>query len=66
MLVRFVENRVTLLRIVQIGDVKNNGRREFNVMVQRKRIQGCNYSSHSILGVHGKAPPVMSRVCSLN
>ena len=66
MLVRFVTNQVTWWRIVQIGEVKNKGRRDFSLMVQVKSLQGGNESSHSSLRVQEKAPLVKYQVRSLN
>ena len=45
---------------------QEQGRREYTIMVQVKRFQGGNDSSHSSLGVQGKSPLVKSRVCNLN
>ena len=55
-----------MMKIVQIGEVKNKGRREFNLIVQVKRLQGGKDSSHSRIGVQGKVPLVKSRVRVLN
>ena len=66
MIVRFLLNQVTWGRIVQIREVNNKGRREFKLMVQVKRLKGGNDSSHSSLGVQGKAPLVKSRMRTLN
>ena len=42
------------------------GKSEFNLMVQVKSLQGGNESSHSSLGVQEKAPLVKYQVRSLN